>query len=135
MRAVVYEAAMVILGGATGALLRYATTGLVYRAYGGSFPLGTLSVNALGSFFIGLLWSLSRWSSISSEWRVFLFIGLLGSFTTFSTFSLETFTMLQDREILQATLNIAVNLILCLILVWVGFMLGESITARAAGRW
>jgi len=81
----------IAIGGAIGAILRYALSGVAYKHLGSGFPWGTLCVNLLGAFTIGILWGLSEKTTISSDFRTFAFIGILGSFTTFSTYGLETF--------------------------------------------
>ena len=78
---------LIAAGGAAGTLLRYWMSGLAYKFGGEAFPWGTLVVNLIGAFFIGLLWGLTAHSSLSSQLRAMLFIGLFGGFTTFSTFA------------------------------------------------
>lgn len=99
-------------GGAAGAILRYALSGLAYRLLGETFPWGTLIVNVLGCFLIGLLWAAAERSPISPTLHVFVFTGVLGAFTTFSTYGLETFNLLRDGEIMLGLGNfLASNLI------------------------
>ncbi len=117
----------IALGGAIGALLRYWGSGLIYRFYHGTFPWGTLLVNLSGSFVIGLLWGVFETIVISQNVKLFLFIGVLGSFTTFSTFSLENFHLLRDGEYMLAGINIAASLILGITLVVCGFFLSRSV--------
>ncbi len=115
----------IALGGALGALLRYAVSGLCYKWLGAVFPYGTLTVNTLGSFLIGLLWGLFQKSTVSPEWRAFLLIGTLGAFTTFSTFSLESLQLLQDGEMKLAFVNIVLNFAFALIAVFLGIWLAR----------
>ena len=110
----------VIIGGGIGALLRYLISGLIQKNSSGIFPYGTLVVNLLGALIIGFLWELFQNITVSTNIRVFLFMGLLGAFTTFSTFSLETLNLIRDRENIQALINIFVSNISCLILVFLG---------------
>ncbi len=102
---------LVGFGAGLGGILRYLVANSVQRLFPMSLPIGTLSVNFLGSFLLGLLiFGLSDNGVLSSNWRLFLAIGFCGGFTTFSTFSFETFALLQDAEFLLATLNIFLNL-------------------------
>jgi CrcB protein len=111
----------IAIGGAAGALLRYWVSGLTYRFFSGGFPWGTLSVNLIGSLLIGFLWGVFDSLAISQNLRLFIFIGLLGSFTTFSTFSLENFHLLREGEYWFIFYNIILSLILGIGLVVVGF--------------
>lgn len=100
-------------GGFIGAIARYGLSGLVHRYFEGSFPYGTLFVNVIGCFVIGALMSLVEDGHLfRPEWRLFLMIGLLGSFTTFSTLGFETLELLKDNEFRAASLNLAANVIL-----------------------
>ena len=85
-------------GGAIGALLRYVVSAFTHTILNADFPWGTLSVNLIGSLIIGSLWGLSETVLLSQNVRLFLLIGVLGSFTTFSSFTLENFTLLRDGE-------------------------------------
>lgn len=114
-------------GGAVGAVARFLVSTGVYRLLGRDFPWGTLAVNVFGSFAMGLLFVLLlERSLIGPEVRAAILVGFLGSFTTFSTFSLETLTLVEQGEMLRALLNVAVSLLLCVAACWVGI-----ITARA----
>jgi fluoride exporter len=92
-------------------------------------PWGTLFVNVLGSFLIGLIaaLTLSRTSSAAQLARDFLMVGVLGGFTTFSAFSLQTLMLLRDGKLADAMLNMALSVIVCLIAVFLGFLLGSVI--------
>ena len=114
-------------GGAIGTLLRYSLSGLTYRFFDSIFPWGTLLVNLAGSFVIGLLWGLFDIENISSNLRNFIFIGILGGFTTFSTFALENFSLFRDGEIKLALSNIMASNILGIILVFAGYLLSKYI--------
>ncbi|QOI96184.1 MAG: fluoride efflux transporter CrcB [Flammeovirgaceae bacterium] len=112
---------LVLLGGGIGSLIRYSVSGWVHGKYSGVFPLGTLTVNLAGSFLIGVLWALFESATMSPTLRVFLFVGILGGFTTFSTFSLETLSLLRDGEVRTALLNILVNNVGGILLAFAGF--------------
>jgi CrcB protein len=114
-------------GGAIGTVGRYAVSGLTHKIIAGTFPYGTLVVNILGSFIIGLLWGTWESSSISSNTRTFIFIGILGGFTTFSTFTLETVNMFRDGEIRLALLNVLAQNILGIIMVFAGLMAARGL--------
>ena len=124
MTNIIYIAA----GGATGALLRYWMSKGVYALLGGNFPYGTLAVNVTGSLSMGLLYILLfERMDVSIEWRAGLMIGLLGAFTTFSTFSIETLNLIEAGEQLKAGMNILLSLSLCIIGCWVGMLIGRGI--------
>lgn len=117
---------LVFLGGGVGAVARYGMQAVVYRTLGASFPYGTLLVNVLGSFSIGLLMTLveSR-LAISPFLRVFLAIGVLGGFTTFSSFSYETMALLRDSNYALGLANIGSNVIMCFSATWIGMTMGK----------
>ncbi len=110
------------IGGAIGAFLRYVISGITYKFFDGLFPYGTLSVNLLGALFIGLLWGISEKITFSPDLRIFVFVGILGAFTTFSTYTLETLNLLRDGEIKIAMMNILVSNIFGILLVFAGFI-------------
>lgn len=100
-------------GGFLGAIARYCLSGLVHRHLSGSFPAGTLVVNVLGCFIIGVLMTLIQEREfISANARLFLTVGLLGSFTTFSTLGYETFELMKSSDYRLVFYNIAANLVL-----------------------
>ena len=110
-------------------MLRYGTARWMCALFGQGFPIGTLTVNLIGALCIGFLSVIAqnRVSGCVVPMRAFVFIGLLGGFTTFSTFSLETVTLLEAGEYLSATSNIILNVALCLLGVWLGMLLGRQI--------
>lgn len=115
-------------GGATGALLRFWMSNGVHALLGRGFPYGTMSVNVLGSFAMGLLYVLMlERIAINAEWRAALMIGLLGAFTTFSTFSIETMNLIEAGELSKAGLNMILSVSLCLLGCWLGMVLGRQI--------
>jgi len=116
-------------GGAIGTLLRYILSGLTYRFFNGVFPWGTLCVNLAGSFVIGFLWGFFEAENLSLYARNFVFIGILGGFTTFSTFTLESFNLLRDNEIGLALSNILASTILGIALVFIGFFTARHLIA------
>lgn len=112
---------MVALGGAVGASLRYGVSLAMVALLGRSFPFATLTVNIIGSFVMGVLFTAIEHGIIGDQqWRAFIGIGLLGAFTTFSTFSLDTLLLIQQQEWLKAVLNILFNVLICIIAVAVG---------------
>jgi len=115
-------------GGAIGAVLRYGASLGVYSLLGRGFPYGTLFVNVTGSLLMGLLSiaMLERFN-VGPEWRAAILVGLLGSFTTFSTFSIETLNLLEQGDVMRAMANIAFSVIVCLIAVWMGISLGRQL--------
>jgi len=116
----------VAAGGAVGASLRWILAGAVQRAAGGSFPWGTFVVNALGSFLLGFLFVyLIERSSAGELLRLSLTVGLLGAFTTFSTYSLESLRLLQSGAFGLAMANVIGQVIVCLLLTWLGLQLAR----------
>ncbi len=115
-------------GGAIGALLRYWTSIGVHSILGRAFPYGTLVVNVAGSLLMGFLFVLFMDRlNIGSEWRAAILIGLLGSFTTFSTFSIETLNLIEQGDLLKALLNILLSVGLCLGAAWLGIITGRQL--------
>jgi CrcB protein len=113
------------LGGAIGTVLRYFTAGVVQRYSDGAFPLGTLGVNLIGSLCIGLVWGLFEGIAVSAHVRTFLLIGVLGAFTTFSTFTLENFHFMRDGEIKVALINVLVSNAAGIALVFGGYFMSR----------
>lgn len=114
----------VAIGGALGSAARYACSLAAARWVGAGFPWGTLFVNVAGSFAIGVLAALVATDGrplLGADARTFLIVGVLGGFTTFSSFSLETFELARGGALGAAALNVALSLVLCLAGVWLGF--------------
>ena len=124
--------AYVALGGALGALARYGISGWVYDRMGESFPWGTLVVNLLGCLVLGVAIRWLQVTAVAPGVRPFLTIGLLGAFTTFSTFSYETVALLQEGQWLRAGLYVGGSVALGLIAMMAGMALATTL-ARAGG--
>ncbi|NBC49880.1 MAG: fluoride efflux transporter CrcB [Gammaproteobacteria bacterium] len=113
-------------GGALGAVARFGLSNGVYRWLGRDFPWGTLTVNALGSFMMGLLFVLLlERGPLAPELRAAVIVGFLGAFTTFSTFSLETLVLVEQGEPLRALLNILASVLICLLACWGGIVIAR----------
>jgi CrcB protein len=115
-------------GGASGALLRFWVASGVYALLGRDFPYGTLLVNVTGCLLMGFLYEflLDR-VTFSVELRAALLIGLLGAYTTFSTFSMETLQLIEQGEPGKALLNIGLSILLCMLATWGGVLLGRQL--------
>lgn len=119
---------VVALGGAAGAMLRYGLSGWLHELTGMTFPIGTLFVNVLGAFIIGLVLELSTGRFLfSPETRSLLTTGFCGALTTFSTFSFETLSLMQEQQWAAAAGNVLLNVVLCLITVYLGVLLARTI--------
>lgn len=122
------QIALIALAGAVGSALRYGLSGLTHTLLGKGFPYGTLLVNVIGALLIGLLyaWMVER-EALGSLWRIALMTGLLGGFTTFSAFSLETLILLDSGEQLKAAINVLLSVALCLFACWIGMTAGREL--------
>jgi len=117
----------IAMGGALGAMSRFAVSHHVYQIFGREFAWGTLSVNVIGSFIMGLTAVLLvEKLAVSTEWRAFIMVGFLGAFTTFSTFSYETMQYIEIGDFSKAMLNIGVSVITCLVAVWLGMLAAKQ---------
>ena len=115
-------------GGAVGALMRFWVSTGVYNLLGRGFPYGTLAVNVLGSLVMGFLYVLFlERMSAGPELRGAVLIGMLGAFTTFSTFSIETLNLIEQADYLKAVLNMGISVLACMFAVWLGVTLGRHI--------
>lgn len=113
-------------GGFLGSVLRYWTSVNAYKVFGEKFPFGTFAVNVIGCLLIGFIAEVSENRFlVSPEIRIFLMIGFLGGYTTFSTFGYETFVLLQDKDYLTAFANIFLSVIVCLASVWIGTIIAK----------
>jgi len=118
----------VAIGGALGSVSRFWLSGLIAGRFGETFPWGTLAINVTGSFVIGFLAALTEPEGrvmVSPAFRQFFMIGICGGYTTFSAFSLQTLNLVRDREWLYAGGNVILSVVLCLIAVWLGYLLGS----------
>lgn len=123
------KAAMIAFFCAGGGLTRYYLSGWVYTLLGRSFPYGTLVVNIIGAYLIGLIMELSlRSTAIPDTVRLGLTVGFLGGLTTFSTFSYETFKLLEDGQFVPAAGNIIASVIICLLCTWLGIVTIRSLS-------
>jgi CrcB protein len=124
----------VAIGGAMGSMARYGLGNFVSEKTGGSFPWGTLLINITGSFIIGILGALTASEGkMTSQSRALatqlLITGVCGGYTTFSSFSLQTLNLLRDRQWFYAGGNILLSVVLCMIAVWLGYLLGSTFNA------
>lgn len=122
----------IAVGGAIGSVTRFWCGGVAARLFGETFPWGTLFVNVTGSFLIGLFVTLTGPDGrifAGSTMRQFVTIGLIGGFTTFSSFSIQTLNLLNNGQWLYGAGNIVGSVVLCLLAVWLGHMLALSLNA------
>jgi len=122
----------VAIGGALGSMARYGIGGLVSEKFGVAFPWGTLVINVTGSFVIGVLGALTApEGKMTPQSRALttqlLITGVCGGYTTFSSFSLQTLNLIRDREWLYAGGNMVLSVTLCMIAVWLGYLLGSMV--------
>jgi CrcB protein len=124
---------VVMLGGAAGTGLRMWLSGIFDSKYGDAFPVGTLVVNVLGCFVIGTFAALTGPEGLFTTaplTRQMVTIGVLGGFTTFSSFGLQTFNLIAGGDWLRACLNAALSLVLCLLAVWIGHVTAGALSHR-----
>ena len=115
-------------GGAAGAVLRFWMSSAVHRMVGAGFPYGTLVVNVVGSLLMGIGYALLvERMDVSAEIRAVLLVGVLGAFTTFSTFSIETLHLIEAGNALKAGLNVILSVCLCVGICWIGLLLGRQL--------
>jgi CrcB protein len=122
----------IAMGSALGGMARFWCSGITARLVGETFPWGTILVNVVGSFIIGFFATLTGPDGrifVDTLTRQFVMLGICGGYTTFSSFSLQTLSLLQDGEWWLAGANIAVSLVACLLAVWAGYALAASINA------
>jgi len=125
----------IALGGALGTVGRYWFSGFVARLFGETFPWGTLLVNVSGSFIIGLFAALTGPDGrvfVGSTGRQFVMIGICGGYTTFSSFSLQTLSLMNQGEWVRAGGNVVLSVALCLVGVWLGHLAATNLNAM---RW
>jgi fluoride exporter len=124
----------VAIGSALGGVARHWCSVVAAQLFGLTFPWGTLLVNVLGSFIIGIFFTLTGLDGrfdVSADAKLFVMVGLCGGYTTFSAFSLQTLGLMQDEKWLLAAGNIVASVVLCLIAVWLGHRLAVSVNAKA----
>ena len=118
----------VAVGGALGSLLRFWMSTWVHNFAGRGFPYGTLAVNVLGCLAMGVLFVIfTERLSDNVVWRAGILIGVLGGFTTFSSFSIETFNLIEQGAHLKALTNAAASLVLCVGATWIGVIIGRQV--------
>jgi len=117
----------IVIGGGTGALLRYLTSQFVNNLYNKSFSLGTVFENCIGALLIGFLINIFDIFGINSKYKLLIITGFLGGYTTFSTYSLETVNYFINGNIKYGILNILLNNILCILFVLFGLWLNKII--------
>lgn len=110
-------------GGAIGALLRYSISGLDYRLIGPVFPWGTIAVNMIGAFIMGVFWNISSQFVLPEYIRMFITVGILGAFTTFSTYALETVNLFRDGDVMLALCNVLFSNLIGIIALFSGIFI------------
>nr|MBS0038001.1 fluoride efflux transporter CrcB [Saprospiraceae bacterium] len=123
-----------MLGGAMGTLGRYLITLLSIKFWGLQFPFGTLIVNAVGSLMIGFIWGMWDAKDLKPEIKAFLIMGVLGGFTTFSAYSVETLSLFKAGQIKLALVNILANNLLSLVMVFLGYVIGKWCSSSTTGK-
>lgn len=125
----------VALGGAFGAVIRFLVSSGIYQWLGREFPYGTLVVNVIGSFLIGLLTEvlILQRLSITLEYRAAIIVGFIGAFTTFSTFSLETLYLIEQGNLTKASINVVISVLGCLLAVWIGLQCSRMLFFYSGG--
>lgn len=117
----------IMLGGAFGAALRYLVSNSVYSLLGRDFPYGTLAVNLLGSFLMGILSVLLlERNEVDPLLKLAILVGFLGAFTTFSTFSMDTLALINEGALSRALLNMLISVIVCVFAVWLGMLIAKE---------
>jgi CrcB protein len=124
---------LIVLGGGIGAVFRHLLFIVVQNSTKVDFPAGTLTVNLLGSFAIGLLWCLLEGAKISPELRFFIFTGVLGGFTTFSTFARETMQLFKVGEWKTALVYAGASNIFGVLLVFAGYFVAKNLLIALKG--
>jgi CrcB protein len=125
----------VALGGSFGAVVRFLVSSGIYQWLGRGFPYGTLVVNVIGSFMLGLLTEslMQQRITITFEYRAAILVGFIGAFTTFSTFSLETFYLIEQGQLTKAALNIFTSVTACVFAIWIGLLCGRGLFYYSGG--
>ena len=118
---------MIGSGSFIGGICRYLLTLFIQNKFLSAFPFGTLSVNIIGCFLIGLVFGISEKGNISMDWRLFLATGVLGGFTTFSAFSLETINLIRNNQIFYALIYMGASVLLGLFATFIGLWICKII--------
>lgn len=120
---------LVFIGAGLGGSARYGVANACSLWFSRNFPYGTLTVNVIGSLFVGFLYTvlLDDADTIATHLRPLLLIGFLGGFTTFSSFSLETIILIENGAWIAGVLSITLNLTLCLVMAWIGIIVGRQL--------
>ena len=127
---------VIALGGALGSVARFWASGAIAQRFGETFPWGTIVVNVTGSFAIGFFGTLTDPDGrllVNPTARQFFMIGVCGGYTTFSSFSLQTLSLVRDGEWLYAGGNVLLSVILCLLAVWLGHVLAAALNTTRGG--
>lgn len=128
-----YTILLVGIGGFIGAILRYVLGGWIQNGFV-NFPVGTLTINTIGSFFLGLIMYLSEYQGLfSDQTRIFLTIGILGAFTTLSTFGYESFRLLDDSKLILMAVNVVSTVLFSMLAVYLGKIVALSISSYLLG--
>lgn len=124
------------IGGSLGAVSRYWMAGIIYGLFGREFPHGTLFINVSGSFLMGFLSEvLSQRFPVSPEYRAAILIGFLGAYTTFSSFAIETYYLIEQGTYLKAVANIFLSVFLCIGAVWIGLTWAKTLFEGSLMNW
>lgn len=128
-----YTIILVGIGGFIGAILRYVLGGWIQNSFV-NFPVGTLTINTVGSFFLGLIMYLSEYQGVfSDQTRIFLTIGILGAFTTLSTFGYESFRLLDDSKLTLMAINVVSTMLFSMLAVYLGKIVALSVSSYLLG--
>ncbi|HII92288.1 MAG TPA: fluoride efflux transporter CrcB [Methanosarcina sp.] len=128
-----YTILLVGIGGFIGATLRYVLGGWIQNSFV-SFPVGTLTINTIGSFFLGLIMYLSEYQGLfSDQARIFLTIGILGAFTTLSTFGYESFRLLDDSKLMLMAINVVSTVLFSMMAVYLGKIVALNVSSYLLG--